>query len=127
MQHLSYYGDVGCHLQPTKESDTYISFGILAYEVVFQTETWPIVNFQLIPSVKLGIIHQYPAMVHTYYPFLVSHVASVTFPGKVSLVIEPVIAVIINQIDVLQGLKYLHWGILQALGKNLPIIVQHTR
>ena len=32
------FSDIGCCLQPKKESDTY-SFGILAYEVVFQTTT----------------------------------------------------------------------------------------
>ena len=47
------FSDIGSCLQPTKESDIY-SFGILAYEVIFQTEAWPIVNFQLIPSVKAG-------------------------------------------------------------------------
>ena len=38
------FSDVGSHLQPTNKSDIY-SFGILAYEVVFQKEAWPNVIF----------------------------------------------------------------------------------
>ena len=47
------FSDVGSHLQPTYKSNIY-SFGILAYEVVFQKEAWPNVTFQLITSVKAG-------------------------------------------------------------------------
>ena len=45
--------DVGSRLQPTNKSDIY-SFGILAYEVIFQKEAWANVSFQLITSVKTG-------------------------------------------------------------------------
>ena len=47
------FNDIGSCLQPTVKSDIY-SFGILAYEVVFQREAWSNVSFQLITSVKAG-------------------------------------------------------------------------
>ena len=53
--------EVGSYLDPTKASDIY-SFSILAYEVAFVCEPWPVVNMHLIESGNIDLLFQ--AMPH---------------------------------------------------------------